>query len=223
MKSGIGIVVASAASLAVLLGGTGTATAQDSGTGGKSCDGVRLTGDLPAPSAGRAVSRQITIGPDCKATLGPVRHTAASPAARRAAAPAAAGAGHQLRGWNEMYDCCNIRMTGLYTTAAWDTTDQRITEATITPTQEWNREPWDAGWSLASRTSKDDCTADCPVVNSQAHADFTYKGIFDPIGSWYANTHHSTVRLNADGTSSCHFDVELRHTFVGWNWRYGCE
>ncbi len=217
MNSRLRIATVSAVSLVALVGGTTVATAQESDPAPKSCDGVRLTGELPAPAPGQAVSGQITIGADCRPEPASVR---SGPAPARSAR---AAAGHQLRGWNEMYDCCNIRMTGLYTSSSWDTADGRIPTAGTTATQEWNREPWDAGWSLAGQTTKDDCVTDCAEVNSEAHADFTYQGIFDPTGDWYANTHHSYIQLKADGTATCRFDVELRHTFVGWNWRYGCE
>ncbi|MBI0294148.1 hypothetical protein JBE04_06550 [Streptomyces sp. PRKS01-29] len=235
MNSRLSIAAVSAVSLVALLGGTTVATAQtaqESDPAPKSCDGVRLTGELPAPAPGQAVSGQITIGADCKPERVSVQHGPASgrsaPSARTATAAgsattAATATGHQLRGWNEMYDCCDIRMTGLYTTSSWDTANGRVTTGGTTSTQEWNREPWDAGWSLTSQNAKDDCVTDCAEVNSEAHADFAYQGVFDPTGDWYNNTHHSYVQLKADGTASCRFDVELRHTFVGWNWRYGCE
>ncbi|MFG2718590.1 hypothetical protein ACGFW5_09855 [Streptomyces sp. NPDC048416] len=217
-----------AALVSLTAGAASAAPVQDTGRAGQSCEGIRLTGELPAPPAGQAVRQQITIGPDCKPEPGPVEHVAATGAAPSAkallAAPAAnAAAGHQVRSWNEMFDCCNIRMTGVYTTSAWSTDGGRVTTAATTATQQWNREPWDAGWSLKSASAKDDCTTDCPVVNSEAHADFTYRGIFDVTGAWYENTHHSSVRLNADATATCTFDVELKHSFVGWNWQRGCE
>ncbi|MFE5118458.1 hypothetical protein [Streptomyces sp. NPDC056669] len=217
------IAAVSAVSLVAFLGGTTVATAQESDPAPKSCDGVRLTGELPVPAPGQSVSGQITIGADCKPEPVSVQHGPASAGSARTAAASAATAGHKLRGWNEMYDCCNIRMTGLYTASSWDTANGRVTTGGTTATQEWNREPWDAGWSLTSQTAKDDCATDCAEVNSEAHADFAYQGVFDPTGDWYNNTHHSFVQLKADGTASCRFDVELRHTFVGWNWRYGCE
>ncbi|MFF8945254.1 hypothetical protein ACF1A5_23820 [Streptomyces sp. NPDC014864] len=129
---------------------------------------------------------------------------------------------HRIAGWNEMYDCCNIRMTGLYTTSEWTTEDGRVVSAATGATQRWNREPWDAGWSLKSAGRDTDCAADCPVSRTEAHADFTYRGVFDVTGVRYANTHHSSVELGADGRATCRFDVELRHTFIGWNWRRGC-
>ncbi len=220
---------AATAALVFLTSGAAVAApAQDADGTAQPCGSVRLSGELPAPPAGRAVRQQITIGPDCKLEPGPVEYVAASGAVRpgtspRATPAAGAEAGHQVRSWNEMFDCCTIRMTGLYTTSSWTVADARVTTASTTPTQQWNREPWDAGWSLKSASGKDDCTTDCPAVNSEAHADFTYRGIFDPTGSWYANTHHSYVRLNADLTATCTFDVELKHSFVGWNWRRGCE
>lgn len=218
MSSRLSIAAVSAVSLVAFLGGTTVATAQESDPAPKSCDGVRLTGELPVPAPGQSVSGQITIGADCKPEPVSVQRGPASAGSARTAA-----AGHKLRGWNEMYDCCNIRMTGLYTASSWDTANGRVTTGGTTATQEWNREPWDAGWSLTSQTAKDDCATDCAEVNSEAHADFAYQGVFDPTGDWYNNTHHSYVQLKADGTASCRFDVELRHTFVGWNWRYGCE
>ncbi|MET9606997.1 hypothetical protein ABZZ17_18250 [Streptomyces sp. NPDC006512] len=196
------------------------------------CGAVRLTGELPAPPAGMAVRQQVTIGEDCRPVLGEVTLVPAreSAAAKSAAAPAtgaaaatAAGATRQFKSWNEMFDCCNIRMTGLYTTSQWTSDGNRVTAASTEVTQQWNREPWNAGWSLKSAAKNTDCATDCDVSRTEAHADFTYKGIFDPSGGWYANTHHSAVDLKADGTATCSFDVSLRHTFIGWNWQRGCQ
>ncbi|MFJ3928184.1 hypothetical protein [Streptomyces sp. NPDC090022] len=201
-----------------------------SGRAATSCGDVRLTGELPAPPAGMAVRQQVTIGEDCRPVLGEVTYVPAGDgaAAKSAAAPttvaaAAAGTTRQFKSWNEMFDCCNIRMTGLYTTSQWTTEGNRVTSATTEATQAWNREPWNAGWNLKSATKSTDCATDCAVSRTEAHADFTYKGIFDPSGDWYANTHHSYVDLNADGTATCRFDVSLRHTFIGWNWQRGCQ
>ncbi|MGW2424539.1 hypothetical protein ACWC0C_35770 [Streptomyces sp. NPDC001709] len=193
----------------------------------RSCGALRLTGSLPVPPAGLAVQQDVSIGADCRARLGAVRLVPvgrvaqAAPAHRATAAPAADGT-HHVSGWNEMYDCCGIRMTGLYTTADWTTGGGRVVSAAADATEQYNREPWNAGWSPASSGHGADCTADCAVSHTEAHADFSYRGIFDVTGNWYANSHHSYVDLGADGTASCRFDVELRHTFVGWNWRHGC-
>ncbi|MBL1104379.1 hypothetical protein JK361_07145 [Streptomyces sp. 5-8] len=218
----------------IALGGASGGSAVAAGTGqgageaqtAKSCGGVNLSGSLPAPPAGMAVQQQVTIGDDCKPKLGAVRYVPAGSATKAvegAGTDAAAAGTHQLRTWNEMYDCCNIRMTGLYTTSTWDTASGRVVDAATRARQEWNREPWNAGWSLLSSSEKDDCATDCAVVNSEAYASFTYAGIFDPSGTVYANTHHSYVRIDAGSGASCHFDVELKHTFIGWNWRRGCE
>lgn len=234
MSKRIACVLAATITLAGVLGGS--AVAAEAGQGAAdartatSCGSVKLSGSLPAPPAGMAVQQQVTIGDDCKPELGPVRHVpagAASPPAVKAVEGARTGAAaagtRQLRTWNEMFDCCNIRMTGLYTTSTWDTVSGRVVNAATEARQEWNREPWDAGWSLLSSSGKDDCATDCAVVNAEAHASFTYAGIFDPSGTVYANTHHSYVRIGADSGASCHFDVELKQTFIGWNWRHGCE
>ncbi|MGA5821847.1 hypothetical protein ACPC54_28770 [Kitasatospora sp. NPDC094028] len=206
----------------------------------QSCDGVTLTGSLPVPPAGTTVQQTVTIGPDCKPQEGPVSYVptaqtqtaqtaqTARAQARTAKALAAAAdttvTGHRrVTSANEMYDCCNIRMTGLYTTSDWDVANGRITNAATTATQGFNREPWNAGWSVVSATNSDDCTTDCAVTNSQAHAEFSYKGIFDPTGLWYGNTQHSYLTLNPDLTYSCTFDVQLRHTFIGWNWQRSCK
>ncbi|MFB6563746.1 hypothetical protein ACFCYH_33480 [Streptomyces sp. NPDC056400] len=220
-----------------LMAGTATAASTADAPGGRtdqtgtSCGELRLTGELPAPPAGMAVQQQVTIGEDCRPVLGEVTFVPAreGAAAKTAAAPAGVAAGttagtpRQFKSWNEMFDCCNIRMTGLYTTSQWTTDGGRVTTAATEATQQWNREPWNAGWNLKSTAKNTDCAADCAASRTEAHADFTYKGIFDVTGNWYANTHHSYVDLNADGTASCRFDVQLRHTFIGWNWQRGCQ
>lgn len=194
----------------------------------RSCGALRLTGSLPVPPAGMAVQQDVSIGADCAPRLGavrlvPVDRAKGAAAARQATAAATATDGtHHVSSWNEMYDCCNIRMTGLYTTSDWTTGGGRVVSSSTDASEQYNREPWNAGWSPASSRHDADCTADCAVSHTEAHADFTYRGIFDVTGNWYANSHHSYVDLGADGTATCRFDVDLRHTFVGWNWRHGC-
>ncbi|WP_156727268.1 hypothetical protein [Streptomyces apocyni] len=237
--------LATAASAALLLAlPVGTAAAatpvadpKPAAQQGEPCGDLKLSGELPAPPPGMAVQQQVTIGEDCAPKLGPVKYVPSSssaPTTRKASLSTAAATSstssassttgqHQLRSWNEMYDCCNIRMTGLYTTSTWETDDTRVTTASTEARQEWNREPWNAGWSLKSSASTDDCTTDCTTSRSDSTADFTYKGIFDITGNRYANTHHSSIELKPDGTASCTFDVDLRNTFIGWNWQRGCE
>lgn len=206
---------------------------------GQACKDVKLSGALPVPPPGMAVRQQVTIGPDCTPLLGPARlvpkagpatnaatagaATTATTTAARTTAGAVTSGTRQVRSWSEMYDCCNIRMTGLYTTSSWNADGTAVTAVTTDATQEWNREPWNAGWSLESSRKSADCLFDCAVSHNEAHAEFSYQGIFDPSGAWYANTHHSYVTLKADGTASCRFDVELKHSFIGWNWQRGCE
>ncbi|MFJ5811529.1 hypothetical protein [Streptomyces sp. NPDC093093] len=227
MRKRLTLAAVLAAGVLALTAGSATAagTAAPSGSSGQACGEVRLTGSLPAPPAGMAVRQQVTIGADCSPRLGEVRLVpiAGTPATAATAAPAAAGTARRFTSWNEMYDCCNIRMTGLYTSSQWTTDGGRITTAATEVTQAWNREPWNAGWSLKSATKSTDCAADCAVSRTEAHADFTYKGIFDVSGKTYANTHHSSVDLNADGSATCRFDVSLRNTFIGWNWQRGCQ
>jgi hypothetical protein len=213
--------IALGAALAAMVLSFAAAPASAAGDGTRderSCGELRLTGSLPAPPVGMAVQQEVSVGPDCAPRLGEVRLVPLD----RAKGAAAEGSRHRLSSWNEMYDCCNIRMTGLYTTSEWTTEDGRVVSAATDATQQWNREPWDAGWSLKSATEDIDCTTDCPASRSRAHADFTYQGVFDPTGARYANTHHSYVDLGSDGTASCRFEVELRHSFIGWNWQRGC-
>ncbi|MCX5203688.1 hypothetical protein OG897_19800 [Streptomyces sp. NBC_00237] len=226
MRNRIIIVTAAASGLfglsalpaAAAPGGAAPATAR----AGQVCTNVQLSGALPAPPAGLAVQQEVTIGADCKPRLGAVRLVPATGARAVPRAAAAGAATRQVKSWSEMYDCCNIRMTGLSTTSTWNTEGNRITTAATEARQEWNREPWNAGWSLKSSSKTADCLTDCTVSRNEAHAEFSYKGIFDTTGDWYANKHHSYVDLKADGTASCRFDVELKHSFVGWNLQRGC-
>ncbi|MFJ6610390.1 hypothetical protein ACIQPT_08925 [Streptomyces sp. NPDC091289] len=190
----------------------------------RACADVKLSGALPVPPEGMAVRQDVSIGPDCEPVLGPVRLVAkAGPAANAQTARAAARGDRQVRSWSEMYDCCNIRMTGLYTTSDWSSDGTVVTASSTDATQQGNREPWNAGWSLESSGTSADCVANCAVSTNVADASFSYQGIFDPTGNVYANTHRSTVALKADGTASCAFEVDLKNTFIGWNWQRGCE
>ncbi|WP_097910701.1 hypothetical protein [Streptomyces sp. b84] len=228
MRHRIALAAALTTGLLALTAASATAAPTDVRTAApgdaRACGDVKLSGALPVPPAGTSVRQDVSIGPDCTPVLGPARLVAkAGPVAGAQAAPAAAQADRQVRSWSEMYDCCNIRMTGLYTTSDWSSDGTVVTASSTDATQQWNREPWNAGWSLKSSGKSADCVANCAVSTNVADASFTYKGIFDPTGNVYANTHRSTVALKADGTASCEFEVDLKNTFIGWNWQRGCE
>ncbi|MCL6290240.1 hypothetical protein [Streptomyces sp. 43Y-GA-1] len=220
LTTGLFALTATAATTATAAPAEPTATASGDA---RACADVKLSGSLPVPPEGMAVRQDVSIGPDCKPVLGPARLVAKAGPAANARTAAAAQADRQVRSWSEMYDCCNIRMTGLYTTSDWSSDGTVVTASSTDATQQWNREPWNAGWSLKSSGKSADCVANCAVSTHVADASFTYKGIFDPTGNVYANTHRSTVALKADGTASCEFEVDLKNTFIGWNWQRGCE
>lgn len=217
--------MATTVGLLALLGGTSTAApAPDAGSQsrGAPCTDVRIPGELPVPPVGMSAEQNVTIGEDCLPHLSAVRFVPTSAQATQAtqatakARTAAATGTRQVSSWSEMYDCCKILMTGLYTTSTWNTAGNQVTDAVTETRTANNREPWDAGWSLETSGK----TEDGPRVT--AHAEFSYRGIFDATGLWYANTHDTSLLLKADGTASCEFDIKLRHTFVGWNSVRGC-
>ncbi|WGP10849.1 hypothetical protein [Streptomyces sp. SH5] len=228
MRNRIALAAALTTGLIALTATAATAAPAQPGTAAsgdtRACGDVKLSGALPVPPEGMAVRQDVSIGPDCEPVLGPARLVAKSgPAATARTTRAAAQGDRQVRSWSEMYDCCNIRMTGLYTTSDWSSDGTVVTASSTEATQQWNREPWNAGWSLKSSGTSADCVANCAVSTNVADASFTYKGIFDLTGNVYANTHRSTVALKADGTASCEFEVDLKNTFIGWNWQRGCE
>jgi hypothetical protein len=206
------VALALAAAAVFLAPGPAAASAS---TPDQSCGALRLTGSLPAPPAGKAVRQSVTIGPDCQVITGPAKVVAASPAARTAAAA-------PFHTYSQMYDCCGIVMTALYTDSTATTAGGQVTSSSSTRSTHNNREPWNAGWSLVSATGSGGCAGACPAAEYNHHAEFSYQGIFDATGNWYYNVHDSKVVLNGDGTARCEQSVTLRHSFIGWNWVHGC-
>ncbi|MET8151295.1 hypothetical protein ACIBSW_31760 [Actinoplanes sp. NPDC049668] len=170
------------------------------------CGAVLLTSELPAPPAGRIARQAVTIGANCQVVRGPVEFVAA-PAAKAFSATAT------YRTSSEMYDCCRILMTALYTDS---------TVGSTTMSTHHNREPWNAGWSVTATSSNGGCQAECGAATYASHAEFSYRGIFDPTGTYYANVHDTSVVLNGDGSATCTQAVRLRHSFIGWNWQHTC-
>jgi hypothetical protein len=181
----------------------------------RTCGAIRLTGDLPVPPPGLVARRSVTVGADCRVVEGPVRLVAA-PATK---ARLAAATYHTS---SEMYDCCGIVMSALYTDSTAATAGGQVTSSSTAISTHVNREPWNAGWSVQTATSAGGCAAACPSAEYTHHAEFSYQGIFDPTGNWYYNVHDSAVVLNGDGTATCRQSVTLRHSFVGWNWAHTC-
>lgn len=216
-------VLAAAAAVAVLTVLAGPATASPSAgapaAGSGTCTDVRLSGELPVPPAGMSARQEVSVGADCVAHAGAVRLVPAPVRSevRTSATAASATTARQVHSWSEMYDCCHILMTALYTTTTWDTVDGKVTGAATEVSTHNNREPWNAGWYVRTSGRTE---AGAEVT---AHAEFGYQGIFDATGLWYANTHDTSVRLYGDGTAACRFDIVLRHTFIGWNAVRGCS
>ena len=164
-----------------------------------------------------SAQQDVSVGADCVPRLGTVRLTPA-PVRSAARTTAVAATGRQVRSSSEMYDCCNILMTALYTTTTWDTADNQVSNAVTELSTHNNREPWNAGWSPSRPSGKTETGS-----KVTAHAEFGYQGIFNTTGNWYANTHDTSVQLNGDGTASCQFNIVLRHTFIGWNSVRSCS
>ncbi|GAB1692081.1 hypothetical protein [Krasilnikovia sp. M28-CT-15] len=197
----------------------------DPGRAGSACPELRLTADLPAPPPGAEVRQSVTIGDDCAAHPGPVQVVAAARTGRTglAARGLTGTAPRSFHSFSQMYDCCNILMTALYSDHTWSTGGGQVVTADSRVSTHVNREPWDAGWTVRDATGSGGCPGACPAATFTAHADFTYRGVFDVTGTWYANTHDSSVVLAGDGTATCRHTVDLRHTFIGWHWEHGCS
>ncbi|MEU7903371.1 hypothetical protein [Actinoplanes sp. NPDC049118] len=203
------IVAAGPADAAPMATATGTRPA------GEDCGAVRLTSDLPAPPVGRSARQTVTIGANCQVVRGPVEFVS-TPAVNALDATAT------YHTSSEMYDCCRILMTALYTDSTVSTAGGLVTGSSTTISTRHNREPWNAGWSVASTSNKGGCPAECAAASHTGHAEFSYRGIFDPTGHYYANIHDTSVVLNGDGSATCTETVDLRHSFIGWNWQHTC-
>ncbi|MDG4810771.1 hypothetical protein O7634_28785 [Micromonospora sp. WMMD1120] len=192
----------------------GTASASPRATTTQPCGAMQLTGNLPAPRPGTAVRQSISIGADCQVVTGPAQ-VVATPNSRARLAAA-------YHTYSEMYDCCGIVMSALYTDSTSSTAGGAVTSSSTSFSTHVNREPWNAGWSVRTATSTGGCVTACPSATYDHHAEFSYQGIFDATGEWYYNIHDSRVVLNGDETATCQQTVNLRHTFIGWNWVHGC-
>jgi hypothetical protein len=205
------------AAAVILLAGAPAAAGADPGPPARSCGALRLTSDLPAPPPGSAVTQSVRIDDHCHVVTGPIRYTpVAAEARRRAARP------DTFHTYSQMYDCCGILMTALYTDSTATTSGGVVTSSETAVSTHNNREPWNAGWSVVSATSTGGCPAACAAATYAHQAELSYQGIFDVTGWWYHNEHRSAVVLAGDGTATCQQDVTLRHGFIGWHWEHGC-
>ncbi|MFI7601517.1 hypothetical protein [Actinoplanes sp. NPDC049681] len=181
---------------AVALAGllAGAAPAAASERAPRDCGQLRITDTLPVPADGQQARRDVVVGADCRLRYESVE-----------VAPVAADRSYRTS--SEMYDCCNILMTSLTT---------RTDAESSTYDTHVNREPWDAGWTVENVTRTTGSTV-------STHAEFGYRGIFDPTGRWYHNVHDTSVTVAPDGTMTCRQSVTLRHTFIGWHWEHSCS
>nr|BFE76168.1 hypothetical protein GCM10020092_094690 [Actinoplanes digitatis] len=156
----------------IVAAGPANAAAQPSA---EDCGAVRLTSDLPAPPAGKIARRAVSIGANCRIVRGPVEFVTA-PAVNAFDATAT------YHTSSEMYDCCRILMTALYTDSTVSTSGGMVTDSSTTMSTHHNREPWNAGWSVTATSTSGGCRAECAAATYAYHAEFSYRGIFRPDG-----------------------------------------
>jgi hypothetical protein len=202
--------VAALAAVAVLGAAAPPASASTSAPSRRECGELRLTDTLPVPEAGQLTRRSVVVDGDCRVTYGRVEVLPTR---------GARVSGDKVRTYrtsSQMYDCCNILMNALTTAHTYPVLDGHAGPVTSTYGTHVNREPWHAGWTLEKVTQTGGSSVD-------SHAEFSYRGIFDPIGGWYHNSYDTSVTVAPDGPTSCRQSVTLRHTFVGWHWEHSCS
>jgi hypothetical protein len=86
-----------------------------------------------APPPGLEARQVITLDEACVVRTGPVEFVHAD----RGAVHLAAGAGRHLRAYSEMYDCCRILMSALYSDTNWSVVGGTVT-AESTPSTDMN-------------------------------------------------------------------------------------
>jgi hypothetical protein len=214
----VAAVVLSGLWLVALPASASTSSARVAGAQRPECGALSFGAALPAPPAGRAVRQVVTVDEACDLHTGPVEFIAAEPPTARLSDTAS----RQVRAYSEMYDCCRILMSALYSDTTWSTAGGMVNAVESRPSTDMNTTHLGGGWSLEAVSSSGGCANTCVSAEYKQYAEFSYQGVFDPTGRWYYNRHESAVVVHGDGTATCEQRVTLRHTFVGWNWIHGC-
>jgi len=231
--------------MAVMAAGTVSVQAADNKKP-KTCDNVKLSGKLKAPKDKTKATRQVvTLNEDCSVNEGPVEEIPASevplPADPSLVLPsvdegfqATEGAirsmgtfSRQIVNSSEIKDPVGILLTALYTNARWDGDFTRITGYSVGASVSRHRETGPlgdvGGWNYVRGTNGGGCALPCARADFSQHAEFSYRGGFDPTGTLYYNTHDNTEALFGDSRFECSYAISARKWFPGWTWTKTCR
>lgn len=215
------------------------------------CANVRLTGILPRPhDKTRATQQTITLDANCHVVAGSVQEIPISAitslpsttATRRLPDVTNQGTNdlvkqvgtlatftNQIHSKNEVWDCCGVMLTGLYSSDAWSGDWTRITSYNVQGSTAWHTESNGfPGWYLVKKSSTGGCTLPCSSANFHQHAEWGYQGFFDTTGSAFYNILDNYQMLNGNSSSSCTFNLYARRWFsagtpLSWQWVKTCH
>ena len=210
----------------------------------RSCGDKTIEGSLPLVR-GKVFVADVTIQADCTISVAPTRElttTEIKAAAKETARAQHSNARRPLHPIGDrgpvdvdpeyhmdshIWDCCNIVMTQLHTDLTWTTNGSTITG--------WNA----GGWTTNHPEGWPSCGSGWQLVNSfliqyaggtgssfievQAHAEWSYAGVFDCGGTLYYNVFNNYVYGWGSGGGSCYFSYSLRNTHSGWHLQAYCN
>jgi hypothetical protein len=159
-----------------------------------------------------------------------------------ASAPSAAtAAAARCARWNthsRVYDnnVAKIKINELTTTTRWCWRNGKITSASSPADYSYHEEkrfgiclPTGCGWKPRNVFNRllAGCVG-CSSAKVHAHADFSYRGLFDPIGRRYYNHLNTYPKVTGAGVASCRqiFSWRRKPKTRGpvsfFNWKHGC-
>lgn len=232
------MVTATVVMLALSLPSRASASAS---TPARSCPGIKLSVTMPKPATGYIARGSIKVEDDCSLSTTPIQIVPASdatPNRRISAAPLWSTGLNTVSGGttsppppvrmqteSAVWDCCGIELTELHSNNAWNGDGSIVTGYVISGSVYGHSEstPAGPGWTLTTGSNAlyGGC-AGCNVAQFHQHAEYAYKGVFDPTGNLYYNILDSYESNFGNGTWQCTLDWSARNTFPGWTWNHTC-
>lgn len=209
----------------------------------RSCPAGAFSFKVPQPPAGMVAKMSVSLDANCQPVYGPVSflpEAIVAAAAEDAPAPRnhvelnpvdelsgyTASAYKCFRSSWTLFDPINIPLNQVYGNVCRGWNGTILTSYNVSGGYIYHRElgPAGPGWTphRAANTQLSGCVG-CTSAQFRQHAEFSYKGTFDPTGTVYYNSVNVQETIYGTGAKACIYGVSYRNWSFLWHTSVQCS
>lgn len=121
--------------------------------------------------------------------------------------------------WLKLYDVIGLLLNGVRSEVCWSWNGAVVTSYSVGGEYEAHREytPAGPGWTIINPyNSQTGGCVGCANATFRQHAEFSYRGVFDPSGMLHYNAISIDEAITSTGYKNCSFSLSYSNWFSGW-------